>query len=325
MPAIPSFYLFTRDFGARVGQVGSFVWASYTGLWHLRERAQELGKVSTVPEWKKISDYLTHSVPGTGSIDLNPLVNSPWSSSEAAFCDLILTLAAISYEEWCIELAQMTTVAGKKVKAETYQFPSSARSTKWTNWSELEVAGVMPTSSFMEAQIRPGLLSAFANDVANLDANLKWYRHFKEMRNAVAHHGGIARPENEVAYDNAVATPLKRTGISRDYLGPRPVSGQRVQLTVADATLFLALIQRLACGFDAKFCHTLHAEKNLSDRVSERLAHTRRPPGAATKSKKNQWIKGFLHRNLHIYPASLDEAEKWLQSKDLVAIRMLLI
>ena len=319
-----SFYTFTSEFSKRVGSAGSFIWASYAGLWHLRERALEFGKVSGTPEWQRISDHLIGSAPGAGGVDLQPIANSPWSATETAFCDLILTQGAITYEEWCADLAKMTIAAGKKVKAETYQFPATARSGKWTNWSELDAPGVLSISSFLDAQIRPGLTTTFAGNISNLDATLKWYRHFKEMRNAVAHHGGVARLENEQAYDTAVAVPLTSIGIRRNYGSPRPTAGTRIALSVADATLFLAVIQRLALAFDAKFCHTVAAESHLADRIRAALVSAR-PPGAAAKAKKLQWISGFLRRGVHVYPASLDEAEKWLSGAHLLSIKTQLI
>jgi hypothetical protein len=319
-----SFYTFTRNFSERVGNVGSFIWASYAGLWHLRERALEFGKVSSHPEWQRVSDHLIGSAPSAAGVDLQPLVKLPWSSAETSFSDLILTQGASSYEEWCVDLAQMTAAAGKKVKAETFQFPAGARSPRWTNWAELDVSGVLSVSSFLDTQIKPGLIAAFAANVNNLDALLMWYRHFKEIRNTVAHHGGLARLENEVAFNAAMKVPLTSIGLRRDYLGVRPVAGTRISLSVADATLFFAVIQRLALAFDAKFCHTLAAEAHLAGRVRTALANAR-PPGAAPQAKKLQWIRGFLSRGVHIHPASLDEAEKWLRAANLVSIRTQLI
>lgn len=319
-----SFYTFTSEFSDKVGNAGSFIWASYAGLWHLRQKAIELGAVSSVPEWQKISDHLIGSVPGGGGVDLQPLVSSSWSAIETTFSDLILTQGAIHYEDWCVELARKTVAPATKVKAETYQFPAAARSPNWTNWSELDAPGVLPTSRFLDSQIKPGLMAAFATNVSHLDATLKWYRHFKEMRNAVAHHGGFARLSNEQAYDAAAVVPLSKIGIRRDYASPRPVSGTRVSISVADATLFLAVIQRLALAFDAKFCHTVAAEAHLADRVRAALIKAR-PPGAAPRDKRLRWIGGFLRRGVHVYAASLDKAEEWLRDTALVSIRPQLI
>lgn len=315
-----SFYEFTTQFSERVGNVGSFIWASYAGLWHFREKAIEFGKMSSAPEWQKISDNLSSPVPNARGIDLEPLVTSPWASIESSFCDMILTQGASAYEEWCVEMAKMTATLGKKVKAETFQFPSGATSGKWTNWSALEKPGVLPISNFINIQIRPGLMSTFASDVNQLNAVLKWYRHFKEIRNAVAHHGGLARKANEEAYDEAIKVSLKSIGVRRDYSGPRPEAGKVVAISVADATLFLSVVQRLAVAFDAKFCHTPAAEIYLISRVKSALTGVR-PPGAATHEKKLKWINGFLRRGVCIYPASLDEMEKWLRTNGLINIK----
>lgn len=318
-----SFYSFTNEFSQRVGDIGSFIWASYAGLWHLREQALDYGATSSTPEWQRISERVVGEAPGAGGVDLQPLVTSPWQRSEEFFCDLILSQGAIAFEEWSAELAKMCQVGGLKVKAESFQFPSGSTG-KATNWAVLETHGVLPSSPFLEFQIRPFLLSEFASNINQIDQLLLWYRHFKELRNTVAHHGSVARVANEEAYDAAIVTPLKDLGIRRDYVSPRPVAGCRISITVADATLFLAIIQRAAYAFDAKFCHTLGAEMHLSDRVRQALLKAR-PPGAATKEKKRKWITAFLRRGVHVRATSVEEVEKWLSSKNLLKIKTQLI
>jgi hypothetical protein len=96
--------------------------------------------------------------------------------------------------------------------------------------------------------------------------------------------------------------------------------GAKVHLPLADAVLFLGLIQRLAFAFDAKYCHTIHAEADLKARIA--LAASKHPPPKeALAAKKTAWIKNFLNHRANIVPASIANAEAWLKASGLVNIK----
>ena len=298
----------------------SFVWASYSGLWQIHQSAKAIGDLSTKPEWKKIEDYLVGSVPDRGGIDLREITSKSWSEHQAAYSDFILTQGAILYEEWCAALADMSVTAGKKVKSETFQFPSGSTSSKWMNWAVLDVPGTVAESVFLKNEVQPALLALYHSNITHLDALLKWYRFFKEARNSVTHHGGVMRQENVDAYNSAMLTPLKSAGMKRDFGGACPVPGSKVQFSLADAVLLLGIIQRLAYAFDAKHCHGSLAEADLCSRIKDALLKSP-PPREATVTRKASWIKKFLSHRGGITPNSLATAESWLSTNNLVSIR----
>lgn len=316
------FYRFTRSFSDRVGSTTSFVWASYCGLWHIHKSASALGSLSEKPRWKKIEDYLVGEVPGRGGIDLHDISSKTWEDHQASYSDFILTQGAILYEDWSKSLGEMALVPGKKIKAETFQFPSSATSGKWTNWSALDVPGVLPASSFLKNEVQPALLTAYAKNISSLDVLLNWYRFYKELRNSIAHHGGLVRQENIDAYDIASSGSLLSAGIKRNFSGVRPILGRKIKLELHDAVLFLAIIQRLSLAFDAKFCHTTHAETNLIARLKDALAASP-APYELTAERKSSWIKKFLMHRGGVTPNSLPVAEAWLKSNDVLTIRVI--
>lgn len=271
-------------------------------------------------EWKKIEDYLVGGIPDRGGIDLRQITSKNWSEHQVAYSDFILTQGAILYEEWCVALANIVVIVGKKVKSETFQFPSGSASKKSTNWAELDVPGILGESSFLKNEVQPALLTLYRQNITHLDALLKWYRFFKEVRNAVAHHGGVMRQENVKAYNSAISTPLKSIGMKRNFGGVCPVLGSKVQLSLSDSVLLLGIIQRLAYAFDAKYCHVTLAEANLRIRIREALAKSP-PRKVATVIRKENWINNFLSHRMGITPNSLTAAESWLSSNGLVSIR----
>jgi len=314
------FYPFTKEFGNRIGEMTSFVWASYAGLWHIHRTATALSGLSSKPEWKKIEDYLIDGVPDRGGIDLKLITSKNWEEHQSVYSDFIMTQAAVLYEEWCGELASLTLTSPLKIKSETFQFPSGATSRNWTNWAKLDDAGVIASSAFLTSEVQPKLLTMYESNIRNLDGLLKWYRFYKELRNAKTHHGGISRQENVDTYTEAIKTPLKSLGLKRDYSGSAPAVGKIEKISLSDAVLMLAIIQRLAYAFDAKYCHTILAEEDLSNRLKAVLTYVT-PPVQALTARKETWIRNFMERHAAVTPADISETEKWLSTNGLIKIR----
>ncbi|ALL71690.1 hypothetical protein K788_00036790 (plasmid) [Paraburkholderia caribensis MBA4] len=216
----------------------------------------------------------------------------------------------------------MTLVPGKKIKAETFQFASGATSNKWTNWSALDVPGIHTGSSFIKNEVQPALLTAYATNISSLDVLLNWYRFYKELRNSIAHHGGVIRQENVDAYETASLGSLASAGIKRNFSGVKPILGGKINLELHDAVLFLAIIQRLSFAFDAKYCHTNQAEANLIARLRGALADSP-APYELTAERKASWIKKFLMHRGGITPSSLPTAEAWLKSNNVLTIKVI--
>lgn len=124
------FYPFTKELGSRIGEMTSFVWASYAGLWHIHRTATSLSGLSSKPEWKKIEDYLVEGVPDRGGIDLKFITSRNWEGHQSVYSDFIMAQAAFLYEEWCGKLASLAITSPLKIKSETFQFPSGATSKK---------------------------------------------------------------------------------------------------------------------------------------------------------------------------------------------------
>lgn len=177
-------------------------------------------------------------------------------------------------------------------------------------------------SPFLTSEVQPKLLTAHATNITNLDALLKWYRYFKELRNSIAHHGGKASQQAIDAYNAASSATLSNAGMSRDLTSGAPSLGKQVAIPLADAVLFLGLIQRLAFAFDAKYCGTNHAEIDLIARIKSATAK-HPPPIEATAQRREAWIKNFLNHKANIVVTSIQSAESWLKTNGLVNIRQI--
>ena len=177
------FYPFTRTFCSYVGDMTSFIWGSYVGLWSIYKSGTELAGLSSTPKWRKIADHLTAGIPNQGGIDLKVITGKPWAEHQGTYTNFILAQGTILYEEWTSRLAEATSTPGKKVKAETYQFSAGLTSPKYINWSALDSLGAIAISPFLTSEVQPKFVATHFKNISSLDALLKWYRYFKELKN----------------------------------------------------------------------------------------------------------------------------------------------
>lgn len=318
------FYPFTQQFSNVVGDITSFIWASYAGLWHIHNTGNILADLSSTPNWKKIENHLGKGAPDQRGFDIKKISERKWSDHQEQFSNFIMMQAAILYEEWCQSLtSNISTSGGAKlnIKAESFQFPSCHQSKKFSNWSELDTSGCIKESSFLKSEIQPALITKYKENIKHIDNLLHWYRYFKGLRNSIVHHGSIIQSTNLNDYNNAIKTSLVDSGISRNYSGSSPVVGQKITVTLSDAVLLLGIIIRIAYGFDAKYCHTHSAEMLIEKRIRDAIK-TNIPPINVSEHRKNVWLKHFLLNSIYINPANLENAEAWLKSKKLIDIKV---
>jgi hypothetical protein len=75
-----------------------------------------------------------------------------------------------------------------------------------------------------------------------------------------------------------------------------------------------AVIARIAYGFDAKFCHTVSAEKNLEDRIKARL-DAKPMRRFMSMSKKQLSFRNLLPKVIGVSPQSWPSMFVWLTAK----------
>lgn len=308
------FYDFTRSFSDRIGETTSLIWASYGGVWKIREESIALSSLSSAPDWKKIEGHLFGGAPKSGGVDIKSLSTSPWQVLDTSFSSLILTQGAALYEDWSSALARHVVAPSKRIKAESFQFPSGHTNSNYHNWSILDAPGVITESIFQKTQFQPGLVARWATNIGNLDHLLRWFRFFKEMRNCIAHHGSQADAKVVSAHTAAIATQLKALGVSRDFLGPAPVLGAKLQIDPKDAVLLFSVISRIANAFDAKYCHTQAAEQHLYDRIAAKLLVMPIPKGR-TLTERRRWYQNYLSKQIKVSPSSWPDMYDWLKAK----------
>jgi hypothetical protein len=168
---------------------------------------------------------------------------------------------------------QKTAPVGGGVKTDTrkaLQFPSS----KTANFAGVEDGLRTLTAGrdqLLDVSVRPALHRARGTRREQLQAQLKIYRHFKAIRNAMAHTSGTATPEVREA--SLLAKRVKVAGVGVHSLPEIRTYkvGDAVSITVRDVVLFDALITRIVRTLDAELSSS-HAGRAVIEARARRFA-----------------------------------------------------
>lgn len=270
-----NFFLITQRFEDQVGDALSFIWASYCGMWKIHRDANALNDALGVSNWKDAEKYLLGDVPDAGGIDLKEIaIRRSWVQHQLTFEQMMLVQMAALYEDWTVQFSSLVSPGLPKI-AEVLQFPEVMPRNKlpsnhpktWVGWWNAIDAS---PSALIQSDYRPALMAQYAPTTSSLNALLCWFRFFKECRNASVHNGGEHSKSSVQAYASASVTDLMDIGLSRNVdLRQAPIEGEKIELGIKNAQLGLAVIGRLANGFDALLCHSMDAESYMVARIKE--------------------------------------------------------
>lgn len=315
-----NFFPQTQAFEVQIGNANSFLWACYSGLWHLVSEAKRLNDIVGVTDWRKAEAYLLPDAPGVGGVDLNEMaIRRPWAAHEEEFEQNILVQMSVLYEEWATSVCNLIDPSFIGA-ADLLQFPATMPRNRlhiktWKAWKSSIDAH---PSALIASEFQPGLLTHYGIVISNIEPLLRWYRFFKECRNARVHAGGLHTNASVNAYNAAIGTNLKTCGISRDIVLPNaPVKGEAATMGIRNALLGLAVVNRLANAFDALLCHSPSCENYVLDKLTASSTAIGRVPGASL-AKRHDHIRSILTKAQIPLPANYKATDTYLKKHGLI-------
>lgn len=315
-----NFFPQTQALEVQIGNSNSFLWACYSGLWHLVSEAKRLNDTIGVTDWRKAEVYLLPGAPGVGGVDLNEIaIRRPWSAHEEEFEQNILIQMSVLYEEWATSVCNLIDPHFDRA-ADLLQFPASKPRNYLTikTWKGWKSAIDAHPSALIVSEFQPGLLARYNPVILKIEPLLRWYRFFKECRNTRVHAGGLHTKASVNAYNAAKAIKLKTCGLSRDIaLTHAPVEGQAATMGMRNALLGLAVVSRLANAFDALLCHSPTCETYVLDKLTAASTAIGRVPGASL-AKRNDHIRSILSKAQVPLPVSYVATDNYLKTHGLI-------
>lgn len=318
------FFSATQSVDNRLGDVFSFIWASYAELrelwWQVRGFQNQFPELHINEIEKKFLSDLT--IPG--GIDLQRLfINTNWSDHEKEFSKWLLFEACTLYEGWAEKVCGdifSSSVAEKYSKA--LQFPAGTKPNgQVTGYPIVVSATNNQTSNIMVSEFLPTLQASKLNCWSTVNEHLIAYRFFKECRNAFIHSDGVATQD---VIDQHVALSsvqnIQPALFRHPFQLPAQNLDKRINLNLKDSILFATLVRRLICTFDATLCVHVNSEqvleKRLRNLIGTKASKWRSLP--KDQEKREQRVHRMLAASRIPEPANFTNMMHWMQSKNII-------
>jgi len=317
------FFSATQSVDNRLGDLFSFIWASYAGLRELWWQVRGFSKEFPAMHIKDVEKKFLSGLPQPGGIDFRQMfLDREWSRHEAEFSKWLLFEACTLYEGWAEKVcADVFPSKSAKSNAKQLQFPSGTTKTGKPDGYPVPIAEAnSATSALMVAEFFPTLKASKLNCWPTVNDHLSAYRFFKECRNCFIHSDGLATQEILDLHTKVMAIQGKTPSpFKHPFSLPKPILNQRIALDLRDCSLLATLVRKLICTFDAALSVASKSETILEQRlrflISNNPKWTNLPGDGA---KQSQRIHRMLGASRIPEPTNLGSVMAWMQTKRLI-------
>lgn len=305
-------YFFSETESAQEAITGlyDFVWPTAAGMWNLRWQVR--GYLDAVPNATKaqLESRFIEGADIRGANLRRSCMEHTWERQKSAFAHIVLTNAIAIYEGWAEAVVDdLSAPAGYEKKL---QFPGP-------NGVSMVVTQLTTTES---AVLRDNLYATYTAGQkyawAHMEAMLRCYRFFKEMRNCLMHGGGLADQRLAIAY--AAFEPYATTaalGVAEVPRHVRPIENEPVMLNLRGVVGFSHVILKIMASIDAELCRAQAAEPVFAARW--RAVHSRRRDLPSSETRRLERIRRMIRHAGFPRPTNLEAFSAWLTAQGLLS------
>jgi len=251
------FYLETKNAHESITGLYDFVWPTAAAMWNLRWQVN--GYLHILPDATKdqLDARFTEGAHLHGVNIRRACVEHTWEDQTEAFARVVLINTFAIYEGW-IEVLLNALGANTVANQKALQFPGA-------NGAVPLIARLTSSESpALKACVYPCLCNGRYYAIDALEAMLKCYRFFKELRNSIMHGGGIADQKlmNSYAAFSPVATS-HALGVREVPTHSAPSLGSRLTLPLRGAVGFSYIVFKIMATVDAELSCSLASEPSF--------------------------------------------------------------
>jgi hypothetical protein len=274
-----SFFECTEDATASLSNLFNFVWPTAAALWNLRWQVNGfLAEAADATETQLSQRFVAGS--GIAGVDLkNACVSQTWENQQERLAEVVLMNAFAVYEHWADQI--LVSIGQPYGRGIRLQIPGRA-----PDQIEGVVASAIGTpSSMLSSAFYPIFKAEKRYSWPLIGSHALCYRYFKELRNALAHRGGLASDRAEKAY-LAFQPVSDRTSLGmRGALVHYPVvEAQPVRLSLRGVVGFCEILLRMMASIDAELSQAAAAEPYFRERI--RLPGANQPTTLSSDRKR---------------------------------------
>ena len=306
------FFRETKNAHDSITGLYDFVWPTAAAMWNLRWQVS--GYLQIVPDATKdqLDARFTEGAQLHGVNIRRACVDHSWEEQMEAFARVVLINTFAIYEGWVEEVLHAlgaNTVANRKA----LQFPGP-------NGANPLIAHLTSSESVaLRTCVYPSLCNGRYYALHFLEAMLKCYRYFKELRNRLMHGGGIADEKLMSAYAafEPVANP-QALGVAQVPAYEVPVLGSRTRLLLRGAVGFTHIVFKIMATVDAELSRTLASEASFVAKWRALYANPERL--VDEPRKRDNRINWMMHNAGFPRPQQHDLFSTWLISRSLAFV-----
>lgn len=320
----PSFFFSaTQSVDDRLGDVFSFIWASYAGLrefwWQVRGFKNQFPKTHIKDIEKKFLSGLT--LPG--GIDINQLcLGTEWSAHEQEFAKLVIFETCTLYEGWAEKVCKdIFTSQAYERHAKALQFPTGKNKAGNLTGYQLAISAANATKSpLMVSEFLPSLKTSKLNCWADIESYLTAYRYFKECRNSYIHSDGSTTQEVIDWHAKLAAAQAAPVSPFRNNFSLRTqVLDEKIELDLKDCVLFATIARKIICTFDAALCVAGNSELILEQRLRRLIKTTPKWVNLPVDpTRRQRRIHRMLAASRIPEPVNFSNVMAWMQAKRII-------
>lgn len=323
MSSKPTFFFSsTQSVDDRLGDVFSFIWASYAGLRELWWQVRGFNNQFPELQISEVEKKFLSGLPLPGGIDFkHTFLKTDWGSHEQEFSKWLLFEACTLYEGWCEKVCRdIFPSRTHESFSKALQFPSGRAKGKEVGLSAVITAANANKSNLMDAEFFPNLKKSKLNCWADIDSHLVAYRYFKECRNSLIHSDGIATQDVIDWHGKLVAEQTKKPLPFRHaFCLPTQTLGAKIDLNLKDCILFATLVRRLICTLDASLSVASTSEKLLENRLKNLIGvHPKWNNLPTDLEKKKERVHRILAASRIPEPVNFSNVMSWMTAKGLI-------
>ncbi|MFN7715969.1 MAG: hypothetical protein ACK5QS_10880 [Pseudanabaenaceae cyanobacterium] len=305
------FFSSSSQIASRITDLYDFVWPTAAAIWNLRYQVDKF-----ILDNPSIDDetLLSNFVAGSGIHGINlrrACIKSTWDEQQEQLAKFLLIEICALYEAW-LDYVFGELGINNNLK-DSFQFPTNGNKGISNALTSLQIS----VSPELSASIYPTLVRNSKYSLFHIENLLKCYRYFKECRNSLIHHGGMANIKAVEAY--AAFQPLTTINLGVTEIPdhtPIIQKGDPILLKLRGVVGLSDIVIRLIVTFDAEFSKVNNAETVLRDRWMEAYGRGLALPFDTIRKEKKI---ARLIKNLGLpKPISPDKLEPFLKRYGLV-------
>lgn len=194
-------------------------------------------------------------------------IQDTWADNQHRLAQIALTLGISNFEAWLAETIAILDVPTANPKRDSSRRRELASELQKPSGYANALARLNPTQSVVLTKcISPALAREHQKAVTALPALIAVFRHFKDLRNKMAHEGGLADTQVVTSYANIAALTPADLEMSEVPATAAVVLNDPITLQLRGVVGLTGVVLRIVRAFDYHLSNSLRSELHLIER-----------------------------------------------------------